>query len=102
MDIEIHSRHVEIAEEIKFAARRKTERLGRYLTGVERADVFFSDGQPGKTAHGMGQTRHLVDLNQRREGDCHPLKSVVAVVGSLAQMCSAKPSPKNSEAVTVH
>jgi ribosomal subunit interface protein len=47
MDIEIHARRVEIAEDMRAAAKRKTERLSRYLTGVERADVFFSNGQPG-------------------------------------------------------
>jgi ribosomal subunit interface protein len=45
MDIEVHARHVEVADDIRKTATRKTERLGRYLAGVERADVFFSTCQ---------------------------------------------------------
>ncbi|MGH9169301.1 MAG: HPF/RaiA family ribosome-associated protein [Acidimicrobiales bacterium] len=48
MDIEVHTKRVELAEDLRMSAARKTERLGRYLAGMERAEVFFSNGQPGR------------------------------------------------------
>lgn len=43
MDISVSSRHVEISPAVKAAARDKIGRLGRYLDGMDRADVHFME-----------------------------------------------------------
>jgi ribosomal subunit interface protein len=50
MHIEIHTKRVELAEDTRMSAARKAEKLGRYLAGMERAQVFFSDGHQGHLA----------------------------------------------------
>jgi len=43
MDISVSSRHVEISPAVKAAARDKIGRLGRFLDGMDRADVHFME-----------------------------------------------------------
>jgi ribosomal subunit interface protein len=48
MKIEVHGKHVEVPEDLRRSAAKKTERLGRYLAGMERAQVSFSDTPVGR------------------------------------------------------
>jgi ribosomal subunit interface protein len=48
MEIEVHGRRVEVPDDLRESAIRKTERLSRYLAGMERAEVWFSDGHVGR------------------------------------------------------
>jgi ribosomal subunit interface protein len=47
MKIEVHGKHVEVPEDLRRSAAKKTERLSRYLAGMERAQVSFSDTPVG-------------------------------------------------------
>jgi ribosomal subunit interface protein len=48
MEIAVHGRRVEVTDGLRDSAARKVTRLSKYLSGVERADVLFSDGNgPG-------------------------------------------------------
>jgi ribosomal subunit interface protein len=47
MKIEVHGKHVEVPDELRRSAEKKTERLSRYLAGMERAQVTFSDTPVG-------------------------------------------------------
>jgi ribosomal subunit interface protein len=47
MEIEVHGNHVQVPEELRLSALKKTERLSRYLAGMERAQVNFSDTPVG-------------------------------------------------------
>jgi ribosomal subunit interface protein len=42
MRIEVLGKHVEVPEDLRRLATKKTERLSRYLAGMERAQVSFS------------------------------------------------------------
>jgi ribosomal subunit interface protein len=48
LEVVVHGRHVEVPETLKRSAARKTERLSRYLGGMERAEVCFSDSPVGR------------------------------------------------------
>ena len=50
MEIAVHGRHVELPEHLRRQAATKVEHLGRYLHGVERAEVLFTDGKRGHLA----------------------------------------------------
>jgi ribosomal subunit interface protein len=47
MEITVHGTHVMVPDDLRRSAARKTERLGRYLVGMERAVVSFSDTSVG-------------------------------------------------------
>ncbi len=47
MEVNVHSKNVEVTDDLRQSAARKAERLGRYLAGMERTDVSFSDGRVG-------------------------------------------------------
>lgn len=51
MEIAVHSRHVEVPTEVRQLAEKKVAHLDRYLPGLERGDVCFSDGRPGRLGH---------------------------------------------------
>ncbi len=62
MEITVHGRRVEVTDELREAAKRKVTHLGKYLSGMDRAEVLFSDGNgPGApitcvvTIEGHGQ-----------------------------------------------
>jgi ribosomal subunit interface protein len=48
MDVAVHGRHVEVPVEVRELAERKVAHLDRYLSGLERVDVCFSAGPPGR------------------------------------------------------
>ncbi len=50
MDIVVNARRVEVSDDLRASATRKIERLNRFLAGMERAEVSFSDGRPGHLA----------------------------------------------------
>ncbi len=50
MEIVVNARRVEVPDDLRASAKRKIERLNRYLAGMERAEVSFSDGRPGHLA----------------------------------------------------
>ncbi len=50
MDIVVNARRVELPDDLRASAVRKIERLNRFLAGMERAEVSFSDGRPGHLA----------------------------------------------------
>ncbi len=47
MDIAVRGRHVEVPEKVRQHAESKVEGLDRYLHGMERCEVLFSDGKKG-------------------------------------------------------
>lgn len=47
MEIAVHGRHVELPNDVREHAVAKVEHLGKYLHGMERAEVLFSDGKKG-------------------------------------------------------
>jgi ribosomal subunit interface protein len=47
MEIEVHGNHVQIPDDLRRSATKKTERLSRYLAGMERAHVNFTDSPVG-------------------------------------------------------
>ncbi|HKH88362.1 MAG TPA: ribosome-associated translation inhibitor RaiA [Acidimicrobiales bacterium] len=47
MEVKVIGRHVEVDDDLRQSATRKTERLSRYLAGMERAEVCFSDTKVG-------------------------------------------------------
>jgi ribosomal subunit interface protein len=47
MEIEVHGSHVQVPDDLRRLAAKKTERLSRYLAGMERAQVSFSDTPVG-------------------------------------------------------
>jgi ribosomal subunit interface protein len=47
MRIEVLGKHVEVPEDLRLLATKKTERLSRYLAGMERAQVSFSSTPVG-------------------------------------------------------
>jgi ribosomal subunit interface protein len=47
MDIAVHGRHMELPEDVREHAASKVENLDKYLHGVERCEVLFSDGKKG-------------------------------------------------------
>jgi ribosomal subunit interface protein len=48
MKIEVHGKHVEVPDDLRRSAEKKAERLSRYLAGMERAQVSFSDTPVGR------------------------------------------------------
>ncbi len=50
MDIAVHGRRVEVPEQVRHLATSKVEQLGKYLNGMERAELYFSDGKKGRSA----------------------------------------------------
>ncbi|MGD0082266.1 MAG: ribosome-associated translation inhibitor RaiA [Acidimicrobiales bacterium] len=49
MEVNVVGRHVEVDDELRQSAMRKAERLSRYLAGMERAEVCFSDTHVGRS-----------------------------------------------------
>ncbi|MHB1986837.1 MAG: HPF/RaiA family ribosome-associated protein [Acidimicrobiales bacterium] len=47
MEIAVHGRHVELPSDVRAHAVAKVEHLGKYLHGMERAEVLFSDEKKG-------------------------------------------------------
>jgi len=48
MEVAVHGHRVEVTDGLRESAARKVTKLSRYLSGVERADVTFRDGDgPG-------------------------------------------------------
>lgn len=47
MEIAVHGRHVPLPDAVRQHAAEKAEHLSKYLQGVERAEVLFSDGKKG-------------------------------------------------------
>ncbi|HET9093188.1 MAG TPA: ribosome-associated translation inhibitor RaiA [Acidimicrobiales bacterium] len=47
MEIAVHGRHVELPSDVREHAAAKVEHLEKYLRGMERAEVLFSDGKKG-------------------------------------------------------
>lgn len=47
MEIAVHGRHVELPSSVRRHAVQKVEHLGKYLHGLDRAEVLFSDGKKG-------------------------------------------------------
>ena len=48
MEVAVHGRRVEVDDGLRESAARKVTKLSRYLSGVERAEVTFTDGEgPG-------------------------------------------------------
>jgi ribosomal subunit interface protein len=50
MDIAVHGRHVELPSEVREHAVAKVGNLSKYLQGMERAEVLFSEGKKGHLA----------------------------------------------------
>lgn len=50
MDIAVHGRHIELTDTQKRLAHSKVEHLGKYVHGMERAELLFSDGKRGHLA----------------------------------------------------
>jgi len=48
MDVVVLSRHFDLPDALREAATRKTDRLRRYLGGMERAEVCFSNAPVGR------------------------------------------------------
>ncbi|MGA2208073.1 MAG: ribosome-associated translation inhibitor RaiA [Acidimicrobiales bacterium] len=48
MEIVVLARHLEVPDTLKQTATKKTERLSRYLAGMERAEVCFSKTPLGR------------------------------------------------------
>jgi ribosomal subunit interface protein len=48
VEVKVVGRHVEVDDELRQSATKKAERLGRYLAGMERAEVCFSDTHVGR------------------------------------------------------
>lgn len=47
MEIAVHGRHVPLPDALREHAAAKAEQLSKYLHGMERAEVLFSDGKKG-------------------------------------------------------
>ncbi len=47
MEIAVHGRHVVLGDAVRDHAVTKVEHLGKYLQGMERAEVLFTDGKVG-------------------------------------------------------
>jgi ribosomal subunit interface protein len=47
MDIAVRGRHLEVPEDVRQRAESKLGGLERYLHGMERCEVLFSDGKKG-------------------------------------------------------
>jgi ribosomal subunit interface protein len=47
MEIDVHGRHVQLTNDVRSLAEEKVEHLGRYLHGVDRAEVLFSGDRKG-------------------------------------------------------
>ncbi|MHB8243877.1 MAG: HPF/RaiA family ribosome-associated protein [Acidimicrobiales bacterium] len=47
MEIAVHGRRFELSAEVREHAAEKVEHLGKYLHGMERAEVLFSNGKKG-------------------------------------------------------
>jgi ribosomal subunit interface protein len=50
VEIAVHGRHVELAPDTRQHAAEKVAQLEKYLRGLERAEVLFSDGKKGHLA----------------------------------------------------
>jgi ribosomal subunit interface protein len=47
MEIDVHGRHVDLPSDVRELAAAKVEHLGKYVRGVERAEVLFSGDRKG-------------------------------------------------------
>lgn len=47
MDIAVHGRHLELPDDVREHAAAKAGQLEKYLQGMERCEVLFSDGKRG-------------------------------------------------------
>jgi len=54
VEIAVHGRHVEVPKELKKAAEEKIGHLGRYLEGMERAEVRFFEERNPRIAEPVG------------------------------------------------
>lgn len=50
MEIAVHGRHVELPSSVRDHAVAKVDHLEKYLHGLDRAEVLFSDGKKGHLA----------------------------------------------------
>ena len=48
MEIDVHGRHVDLPSDVRELAAAKVELLGKYLHGVDRAEVLFSGDRRGR------------------------------------------------------
>jgi ribosome-associated translation inhibitor RaiA len=52
MEIAVHGRHCAVPSELRQSAEEKIRHLGRYLEGMERAEVrFFEERNPRIAEH---------------------------------------------------
>ena len=86
MDIAIRHRHVEVTDELRATVEEKVARLGRFLEGMDRAEVRFSEERNPRiserevcevTMHGHG---HIV---RARAAATDPLGAVDRVIDKL-------------------
>ena len=47
MEIAVHTRHLDIADQLREAAVEKARHLERFLEGSQRAEILFSQGPRG-------------------------------------------------------
>jgi len=71
MEVVVLGRHLEVPDALRQAAARKTDRLSRYLAGMERAEVCFSNTPVGR----LGDP---VTCEIRLEGHGHVVRAVGA------------------------
>ncbi|MBA3653109.1 MAG: ribosome-associated translation inhibitor RaiA, partial [Actinobacteria bacterium] len=86
MDIAIRSRKLRLTKSMRATVEEKVNRLGRYLDGMERAEVWFAEEQNPRiaekeicevTMHGHG---HIV---RAKAAAADPLAAVDRVVDKL-------------------
>ncbi len=54
MEITVHGRHVEVPSELRKTAAEKVDHLGRYLEGMERAEIRFFEERNPRIAEPVG------------------------------------------------
>ena len=69
MEVVVVGRHLEVPEALRKAAAKKTDRLGRYLAGMARAEVCFSNTPVGR----LGDP---VTCEIKLEGNGHVVRAI--------------------------
>lgn len=60
MEIAVRGRHLELPETVREHALTKVEGLDKYLHGMERCEVLFSDGKKGRAGEPVSCELRLV------------------------------------------
>lgn len=82
MDVTVSARHTEVPERLRLMAEEKIGRLGRFVEGMERAEVHF-------TTHGNPRIAEREQCEVTMEGHGHFVRAKVAATDGYAAVDKA-------------